>query len=262
MSDHPLRLTQTRSRILEILADHCYITTGQCARILGIERGYPLRALQMVLRRAYLGGLLNRRKVVDYDDSRGFTPYELAYWLTKQGCERIGRGKFNEEKSPRTLEHEIAISEFHIRLAKACKERGVALHWRQRNLKRTVNPDALFGLSDPGLPANENTFYYFLEVEKSKQGNYRQGESGLIRKLNRYHEYQAGGHCREDWRWFDQFRVVVVVKNEARRRNLLLALEETQPTRIFWVTTGDAELSQKVFLTPKDHGQTAYSLLG
>lgn len=157
--------------------------------------------------------------------------------------------------------HELAITRFHIALKRFCEDRRLELYWRQTNLKRTVHPDALFGITFPDLSPGMNTYPYFLEIERSKQGHYQDRQSGLIRKLKRYYEYQGSAQCREDWRWFDRFRVVVVVKNGERRRNLLLALEETQPSRIFWITTEDADLSQKVCLTPKDYRQTAYSLL-
>lgn len=62
-------------------------------------------------------------------------------------------------------------------------------------------------------PENESTSYYFLEVEKSRQGSYRDGKSGLLRKLERYAEYHGSDRCLKEWGWFDEFRVLIVVKN-------------------------------------------------
>ena len=255
-----LRLTKRRLEILNILAEYRYLTTNQYKMILGIKNDSQRRALQEVLCRGWRAGLLNRGKVVDYEDFRGFTPYELVYWFTKFGCEQIGKGTFNEEKSPRTLEHEVAISDCHMKLQTLCAENSLPFSWQQKDLKKTVHPDALFSITYPEPEYDNSVFHYFLEIEKSKQGHYRDGESGLLKKLRRYYEYYHSEQCMEDW-GFETFHVLVVVRNDIRASNLLQALSTKLPSKMFWVATQDADLSKRVFLTPIDYAETAYAFV-
>ena len=61
--------------------------------------------------------------------------------------------------------------------------------WRQHDLKKTVYPDALFGLSKDG----RNAVYFFLEIEKSRPNHFQDGRSGLESMLHRYDEYPGTG---------------------------------------------------------------------
>jgi len=123
-----------------------------------------------------------------------------------------------------------------------------------------VNPDALFALTDPQRPEHASTSYYFLEVERSREAGYRDGRSILLHRLQRYAEYQGSPACRDDWEWFDEFRVVIVVATEARRGNLLARLSAELPLPMFWIGVEGADLMTPVFRAPGD-GERRYSFL-
>src|SRR6185369_13370626 len=84
-----------------------------------------------------------------------------------------------DEHSVRTLDHELEITAFHIALHHLCARHGLRYTWQQTRLKHTVHPDALFIVTGPARPETE--FRYFLEIERSKLGNYRNGEPQIHR---------------------------------------------------------------------------------
>jgi hypothetical protein len=183
--------------------------------------------------------------------------YEFCYRLSKHGTKAVW-GAGTKEKTPYSLDHDREITQFHIELAQNWN--NDTLYWQQRNLKKPVYPDALFALSRDGAAAH----YFFLEVEKSRAGHYRSGESSLEAKLKRYARYRKTIGCRRDWVYFDDFRVVVVMRNEKRRLNLLQKLRTAIPHHFVWTTTEDlyrGDILGQIFLTPKDFGERTHSLL-
>ena len=93
---------------------------------------------------------------------------------------------------------------------------------------------------------------------RSRQGSYRDGQSGLLRKLERYKDYHGSEACLREWEWFDEFRVVIVVKNEVRKQNLLALLSENLPEPALWITVENSDLTAPVFFSPCD-STTAHS---
>jgi hypothetical protein len=170
-----------------------------------------------------------------------------------------------DEHSERTLDHELEISFFHIALKKFCVKHGLELYWQQRDLKKkTVAPDAYFAILDPKKPEGKNTLHYFLETERAKIGNMKNGEPSILRKLGKYYDYYNTDACEKEWASFRQFRVIVVQRNEIRMKNLLQALGEKYKNRMFWLTTEPAykeDIGGEIFATPKDHEQRSYSFL-
>ena len=70
-----------------------------------------------------------------------------------------------------------------------------------------------------------------LQAERSSVGKelHRLDEAiTAIRKLKgslgKYHAYYGSDQCRKEWEQFRKFRVMIVLRNEERRRNLLTAL--------------------------------------
>jgi len=191
-------------------------------------------------------GYVNGAPLVDFGRSERFLYYRQVYWLSSKGLELAeeeglanGDAKANDDHSPRTLDHEHEISRFHFAVKEFCGSKQLDLYWRQHDLKKAVHPDALFAITDPLKPDGENTFYYFLEIERSKLGKYMNGEPQLLRKLVKYYEYYNSEECLGDWDDFNQFRVIVVVRTEARRRNLLTHLSDHYKHRMFWITTAE-----------------------
>ncbi|HMH13486.1 MAG TPA: hypothetical protein VK578_10295 [Edaphobacter sp.] len=103
-----------------------------------------------------------------------------------------------DEHSQRTLDHELEISFFHIALKIFCEKNKLKLYWQKSDLKCTVSPDAMFGITDPAKPDGKNTLYYFLEMERAKIGHYRDGEPSIMRKLGKYYAYY-GTAIQENW---------------------------------------------------------------
>jgi Replication-relaxation len=273
------KFTPLRRSFFELLIRYVNLTTNDFYRLVpramsadprraGKQQASHERTIRHALRMFAGQGFLVRRRW--FDDERTDTPFPVAvsvYSLSKEGLRLArekgignGRGKHAEDNSRRneSVEHELAITRFHFAVDSLPRK----VLWRQVDLKRTVNPDALFEIVEPD---GRGAYYYFLEIEKSKQGNYRDSESGLIKKLRRYYEYQGSEACKHEWNNFNRFRVVVVVKNDERRKNLLLALAEMSNTRFFWITTEpayQADISGAIFLTSRDHRERAYSLIG
>lgn len=109
-----------------------------------------------------------------------------------------------------------------------------------------MNPDAYFSITDP-KKESKNTNHFFLEVERAKIGNYKDGEPSIIRKLNGYYAYYNSDKCEKAW-GFKTYRVIVVLRNNERRANLLQAMQEELKHRMFWLSI---EGTLDDFRTPK-----------
>ena len=270
-SSRRFKFTASRHDILSLLVRYSNLTTNDFYRLLSPPSPDKQHSHERDTRRTLLDftekGFLVRRRW--FDDERNDTPFPVAvsvYGLSKEGLRLArekgianGTGKHAEDSSRRneSVGHELEITRFHIAIDSLPRK----VLWRQTDLRRQINPDALFAIARSD---GESAYYYFLEIEKSRQGHYEDGESGLMKKLGRYYEYQGSDECRRDWKHFDRFRVVVVLKNERRRLNLLKALSDRYKTRTFWVTTEPLyreNPAAPIFLTPKDHAAKSYSFL-
>ena len=188
-------------------------------------------------------GLIHRLRYLNLDnDGVGY-----AYGLTDSGVRFSMLGKTFDEHSERTLDHELGISLFHLSLQVLCDERGFVLHWEQSDLKHGVNPDAYFSVTNPEKEGR-NTHHFFLEVERAKIGNYKDGEPSVVRKLKRYYEYYDTDGCEEAW-GFRTYRVVTFLRNDERRKNLLDAMQADLRHRMFWLGVESNHTAD--FRTPK-----------
>ncbi len=172
-----------------------------------------------------------------------------------------GATKTLDEHSLRTLDHELEITSFHMAFQRLCSANGLRFTWQQADLKHTVHPDAFFTVEDPRSPDKE--FCYFLEIERSKFGNYRDGEPQILRKLGAFYDYFNSTDCEKEW-GFRQYRVVVVQRTDSRREELLKALRAKYNHRMFWLTTESSyreNIRGAIFKTPKDDVPTAFSFL-
>jgi hypothetical protein len=101
-------------------------------------------------------------------------------------------------------------------------------------------------------------------VEKTKPGNFRDGESKIIRNLGKYYAYFDTDKCEKEWANFRKFRVIVTLRNDERRRNLLKELEGKYKNRMFWLTPEELfreDIGAAIFQTPRDFATTAYSII-
>jgi hypothetical protein len=187
----------------------------------------------------------------------------FVYGLTRKAVRELESGRLFDEHSERTLDHELEISLFHLDLKELCEKHGWHLTWEQDSIdgKREINPDAFFAITKPELPQNKNTFPFFLEIERSKIGNYRDGKPSILRKLEKYADHFDSSQCEKEW-GIRKFRVLIVQPNETRRTYLVHTLAEKLPTRMFWLTTEDLyrqNIGGEIWKTPKDGEKVAYS---
>ena len=199
-------------------------------------------------------GWVHRIPYLDLSQVTGGATY--AYGLTDKGVEEYG-GKTFDDHSERTLFHELAISDFHIELKKFCALHSREFSWQQSNLKRGIHPDAYFSITDPKKDG-ANTNHFFLEIERSKVGNVKNGVSSIIRKLAHYYEIYNTDECKKKW-GFKTFRVILLVRSIDRRDNLLRDLEKEYKHRMFWIKPLGIGITDG-YRTPKDFELSSYSL--
>ena len=167
------------------------------------------------------------------------------------------RRAFAPHAGPRAGDHVVPY-----RAPPALRSRkGSGTLWRQTDLKHTVHPDALFYVADPATPGK--AFCYFLEIERAKLGNYRNGEPQILRKLRKYYDYFNSTDCEKEW-GFRQYRVIVVQRTTPGGRDSSRHCGRTCSHRMFWLTTETAyreDIGGAIFMTPKDDAPVAFSFL-
>jgi len=262
------RSNAVKGKLLQLCAEFFCFRTDDAAELL---RGHPItesdaRSVRRTLSILHRDGFLYRVSYFDPGHVRGGACY--VYGLSDKGVDHAFRNgyataatKTFDEHSIRTLDHELELTSFHIAIYRLCSARGLPYLWRQTDLKHTVYPDGFFYVADPANPGK--AFCYFLEIERAKLGNYRNGEPQILRKLRKYYEYFNSTDCEKEW-GFRHYRVIVVQRNDARREGLLRALRETINHRMFWLTTESAyreDLAGAIFMTPKDDAQVPFSFL-
>jgi Fe2+ or Zn2+ uptake regulation protein len=256
------RLTATKRRSLELLAEYFCLRVHDVAKLLRNRApdANDLRTARRTLHILWKEGLLHRIPYLDLSTEAVCH----VYGLTDRAAEEYG-GKTFDDHAERTLDHELEITRFHIRLKILCEKHGWALYWQQADLKTaTVHPDAYFAVTDPAKPEGRNTHHFFLEVERSKISNYKEGQPSIVRKLAKYYALFGKSQCEKDW-GMQQFRVIVVQRTDARRRNLCNALHAKYPHLMFWLTTEalcGADFTGEIFITPKNCEAQRYGFSG
>ncbi len=260
------RMTEERMQLIGFFVSFRYLRMRHLYLLYRAKSLVTDRAVRRLVRDFWAHGYLHRR-IAPSSSPKPLPVGEFAYWLSAKGTAIAEDSGIAASVLPvprravaRTLEHELTITDFHLRAEQFTSSQGLTLHWEQYGLRRGVNPDAFFAVTDPSRPRDEGTSYGFLEIERSRLGGYVDGRSVLLRRLRRYAEYQGSAGCKVDWKWFDEFRVVVVVTSEARRRNLLALLADELPLPIFWVSVDGADLGATPFMSPTDFHERGYSL--
>src|SRR6266851_1001712 len=248
------RLTRTKRRVLELLAEYFCLRVKDVAKLLRDRE--PTEADLRTARRSL--GLLCKEKLANR------LPYfeldtearSYVYGLSDKGVDHpdveYPEAKSFDEHSERTLDHELEISYFHMALSRFWRDTdNPGLYWQQADLKRGIHPDALFKLQTP-----KGEYAFFLEIEKGKK-NFE----ALTTKLDRYAKYYETHDCEKDW-GFRNFRVVIVKKNDVRRQNLLKELHGKLPHKMFWLTIDPLykkNIGGEIFRTPADPETGRYS---
>ncbi len=315
------RATEYRKRILQLLAEkpnlrtsHFYealapdqirLLYGRAGGLQAHERKRRANYERQIRRVLFLlthGEFRKRYVGVTYcpDPARsaaiGRPVGENLYWLTETGREHALAHGFITEKAARhaktyrtrsrnTTLHSSDITETILAFERWCATNGRRLNHRVTDVAmhldgKTLVPDALLRISDPSRPA-PNTFNFFVEVEDTKQNDYEDGRSGVVRKCMFYLRYFRTAECKARF-GFTDFRVLIVVKTARYAESLLKALRElmirgeftytdnrgrpiptTKPVRIFWVVTEDDlrhRIADSIFSTPTDFDCRRYCL--
>jgi hypothetical protein len=258
-------VTPERKRVLESLATYHFMTTEQLYETVLPASGTPtqeraVRRLMLLMQRA---GYVTRSRLVLDRPRDPFLRYTYSYRLTAEGLAALRDPRLRLPSASNSVGHDAEITRFHMNLRKAIAATDFRLWWRQTDLRQTVHPDALFAITDPARPRNRSTFYYFLEIEKSREGHYRSGCSGLEEKLRRYVAYRGAPRVREEWRHFTDFYVVVIVATDERRANLLQKLRGALPVDMIWIAAENdcaVDPGGRIFGAPSDAGSRLRSL--
>ena len=206
------------------------------------------------------------RRIPYFDSRQSVGTVTFLYGLSYAAVRRIGESaRYFDDHSVRTLEHELEISLFHMALKALCQSNRWDLRWHQDAIShhRPVNPDAFFVITKPERGEANNSFGFFLEIERSKIGNFKEGEPSIIRKLTKYASYFDTEQCQRDW-GLRKFRILLVQPSETRKQHLLRLLHDRLNHRMFWLTTEPSykdNIGDRIFHTPKDYPKVAYSFL-
>lgn len=237
----PRRHRMTMRAALQALAAHFVLRSSDTARILRkrTPNKNDIRTINRSLNLLWNDGLLHRIKLPNLDDNGA--PY--VYGLSDAGVRHCGEGKTFDDHSARTLDHELDITFFHIALEEWCAAGGGTLTWRQHDLKHGVDPDAYFSITKTGT-----SHHFFLECERAKLGNVKNGKYSLSRKLEHYYDYYDTSECEKQW-GFRTFRPLLFIQTAERRDNLIRTMQARLCHRMFWLGTPQNLLAD--FRTPK-----------
>jgi len=166
-------------------------------------------------------------------------------------------------RSRNTLSHDSDVTSFHVRLRRACAERGLDdPQWRygtQRNaVTKDVNPDGIFIISRP----DHDYLCPFFYEEERKRGHYMDGNPQIVAKVKRYAIYRRSPNLIHDF-GFNDARLAIRCTTDATMTNLLRDLSEIAPHSWIWVSSvprARANLMGHIWHTPRDHGEQALSL--
>jgi hypothetical protein len=219
------------------------------AELLGISA----RAVQAHYQRLIRAELVYGIRYQPEEHAKGAIP--MAYGLSDSGVTKAFREGFATDSTktikghkPSRLEHEIMISRFHLELAGLCEGNGWDVRWRQKDLQHGVYPDALFSV---------NGVYFFLEIERAKLGDYKDGEPQILRKLRTYRDYYDSTACEKEF-GFRRFRVVTVMRTAVRASNLSQRVADIGLDPAMFVVSSEQQLFNRTLRQKADPAHPAY----
>lgn len=227
---------------MDLLTEYFCLRTKDVARLIRDREPNEndLRSIRFTLTQLHAQGLITRLPYYDLETKGDTSVWGLNDASVKANEQEGITSKTLDEHSRRTLDHEIDISVFHMSLAAQCAKNGWTLYWQQTDLDCGIRPDAYFALILP-----KGTFHFFLEVERAKIGNVKDGEPSILRKLGNYYNYYNSDRCHTEWD-FKQFRVIIIRPTAEKATNLVRLLKDNYDHRMFWITA-----DHKTFATTK-----------
>ncbi len=272
---------ESDAAILKQLVEYRFLQPEDFQRLTGRNIISLRRRLLQLLRHGYVERFT---LPMERDAPVGSPPDAFVYQLKPRGilkAKEYGFAdddyRYTREKSNLFLQHdllltktlELATRNTPLEIVGWEQRRAVLLDWAEHESGRlSVNPDALFGLKDREKPEGQNTTYFFLEVVRSRESDYRRGESYFMRKMHGFLAYyREGGHSARYG--IANFRVITVTLTKQRALNLCRKLQDAGlASKRFWFTDLSAistnepsRILEKVFVTPRDFREGAlYSL--
>ncbi len=266
---------ESDAEILKLLADYRFLQPSDIRRLTGRNLISLRRRLRQLLQRGYVERLtlpLERLAPV------ASPPDEFVYHLAGRGVQRAREYGFVDEsyrpprgKSTMGVPHDLLVTKFHLAIQLAIRDRPLELvAWEQRrsqlldwvedgSRRLSVNPDAYFGLKDRERPEGQNTYYFFLEIERTGENDFHHQQSNFLRKCIAYLQFHRQG--RHTARYgISNFRVVTLTPTKQRAVNLCHKLRKAGLAfKRFWFTDlspvsldEPARILDRVFFTPKD----------
>src|SRR5258708_14285325 len=263
------------AEILKLLVAYGFLQPDDFVRFTGRNIISLRRRLLALVRHRYLERLT---LPLERDAPIGSPPDAFVYHLAPRGILKAKKYGFADEddccvreKSNLFLLHDTLITRVHLTLELATRgtplelvaweqRRSVLLDWAGHgNGRLSVNPDALFGLKNDAKPEGQNTTYFFLEVVRSRESDYREQQSYFMRKMRAFLAYyQQGKHTARYG--ISNFRVITVTPTKQRAVNLCHKLRNAGlASQRFWFTDlsvispdDPARFLERVFFTSKD----------
>lgn len=213
-----------------MFSSYVFVTPRQAIRILGGIR----ISVYVRLRRLFEGGYLGRVQQSDFSD--------YVYYLTEKGAEKcIERGYLQkrwyiQRKSLMQIPHDIGITEFQLRLARAFPQME-SRRWRadlQPDFEGEV-PDLFFNIGD-GMEWTPWEYIRMNPITKEKLTDYNA-------KFKRSY---------------------FVLPTEKRIDNLLKSIEDEIPSTRLWFTdeaSYQRDILGKIWWTPQNFRDRQYSIL-
>lgn len=263
--------TDGDAELLELLVAYRYLQPGDFQKLTNRNIVSLRRRLRELVGREYLERLT---LPLERDTLNGNPPDGYVYQLAARGIRKAkeygfadGYLRHTREKSNLFLAHDMLITRFHMSLALATRGASLVLTgWEQRRAvlldsagngyaRLSVNPDALFGLTDREKPEGQNAAYFFLEIVRSRESEYEREQSNFMRKMEAYAAYHRQGKAAARF-GIANFRVITVTPTKQRALNLCAKLKEASlASARFWFTdlaSASERILDKIFFTPKD----------
>jgi Replication-relaxation len=247
--------------IYQAIAKFQFLTAEHIANLTGRDHKTIQKRLQMLTE----AKLLNRQRRDE------MAPY--VYFLAEKGGHvaysqgYLPEVRWIKGKSRILINHDLEITEFHLALEKAFSGQVEWEQWRgdlkdhieTREGVYSLIPDAKFTLNTLN---GKGGGVFFLEVVKSYESEYENGDSNLFTKIALYSQYK--NQFRKKY-GADDFRVLWILPTEKRVLNLLVKIADSFPSRKFYVTDEARyrkDIRGHIRWTAKDFETTQHSIEG
>lgn len=224
--------TDKRKLILGALVVRHRLAQSQVYALLEAKTDAERRGARRLMLKMYQAGLISREsRLLNKDLLERIVHWEFTYSLSAKGLtvgqalglDSGGFGRVPETRSQDKLRHEIVLSELQTAFAAADR----ALIWGQQSERtarhRFIVPAGSFVVI-PDVVLRFHGYWATMELELSKHGHYRKGESQKHRKFRNYFHYSKRPECPwlERWPKAKSGMFKLFIEMDASRRDRIL----------------------------------------